>query len=242
MVRLLGLLSLATAGPRLLAAQESDGAAVAHLSAAFLGAPVDTAASVEECPEVTTQPNFDLDSFISKRWYAQQQMPVLYLPASQNYCVYAEYRRLERPSFFGFTIQVHNYAQDFKGGAHDSGTIICARSDDPQDPAKLLVGPWFLPAIRGITAGPYWVVAHDEAEGYALVAGGQPTIRGPGGCRTGSGLNNAGLWIFTREQRRNEALVQKVRGIARGKGFDLSVLNDVDQNLCSGGESEAIRV
>merc|ERR1712190_210747 len=42
----------------------------------------------------------------------------------------------------------------------------------------------------------------------------------------------AGLWIFTRQQRRDEALVQKVRQMAQSKGFDLSVLNDVDQSNC----------
>ncbi|CAE7270952.1 unnamed protein product [Symbiodinium necroappetens] len=49
---------------------------------------------------------------------------------------------------------------------------------------------------------------------------------------TGSGTNGSGLWIFTRDQKRDEALVQKVRAIAAQKGFDLSVLNDVDQSAC----------
>merc|ERR1711879_1072353 len=185
------------------------------------------------CPTVATQPSFDFDAFISKRWYAQQQMPVFYLPASQNYCVYADYTKLEKPTFTGYTIQVHNRAQEKDGKVHDSGAFICAKGTDTQDPAKLEVGPCFLPIISGITWGPYWVLAYDEAVGYALVSGGQPTIEKPGGCRTGSGINMSGLWIFTRKQVRDEALVQKVRGIAQGKGFDISVLNDVDQTNCT---------
>ncbi|CAJ1395425.1 unnamed protein product [Effrenium voratum] len=95
---------------------------------------------------------------------------------------------------------------------------------------KLEVAPCFLPSIA---AGPYWVIDYDEAAGYALISGGAPQNEGTDGCRTGSGTNNAGLWIFTRSQKRDEALVQKVRSIAAQKGFDLSVLNDVDQTECS---------
>merc|ERR1712066_238677 len=79
----------------------------------------------------------------------------------------------------------------------------------------------------------YWVIVYDESAGYALVSGGAPKIDGQGGlCRTGTGVNQAGLWIFTRQQTRDEALVQKVRQMAQSKGFDLSVLNDVDQSNC----------
>ena len=60
--------------------------------------------------------------------------------------------------------------------------------------------------------GPYWIVAYDEAEGYALVSGGQPTIPTKDGlCKTGDGVNNAGLWIFSRSPVRDEALIAKVR-------------------------------
>merc|ERR1712137_1244805 len=51
-------------------------------------------------------------------------------------------------------------------------------------------------------------------------------------CRTGQGVNQAGLWIFTRQQVRDDNSVRKVRNIAEKKGFDLTVLNDVDQTNC----------
>lgn len=91
------------------------------------------------------------------------------------------------------------------------------------------MAPCFLPTLL---AGPYWVLDYDEAAGYALISGGAPTLPAEAGCMTGSGTNGSGLWIFTREQKRDEALVQKVRAIAAQKGFDLSVLNDVDQSAC----------
>lgn len=188
----------------------------------------------DKCKTVSTQENFDFDTYISKRWYIQQQMPTKYLPSSQNYCVYAEYTKMDKKSFWGYSTQVHNYAQEADGTKHDSKKIICAVKDsDFNDDAKLRVGLCALPRINGVSTGPYWIVAYDESKGYALVSGGQPTIPTSNGlCKTGSGVNNAGLWIFTREQQRNDDLVNEVRAIAQSKGFDLSVLKDVDQSNC----------
>ena len=71
--------------------------------------------------------------------------------------------------------------------------------------------------------------AHYE---WALVSGGQPTHQAAGGCRTGDGVNGAGLWIFSRNATRDEAVVSHLRGVAQAKGFDLSVLKDVQQEGC----------
>ena len=97
------------------------------------------------------------------------------------------------------------------------------------------MGPCRLPTWFPGARGPYWVLAAGPSTGgyqWALISGGQPTHLAPGGCRTGAGVNNAGLWIFQRSSKRDEALVQKVRSIAAGKGFDLSVLLDVEQEGC----------
>lgn len=186
-----------------------------------------------ECKPVDTQDDFDLDAYISKRWYIQQQMPTKYLPKEQNFCVYAEYTKMEKNSFWGYSVQVHNYAQEADGTKHDSKKIICAAVDTAYNTdARLQVGLCKLPRWKGVTTGPYWVVSYDEAKGYALVSGGQPTVQTSEGCKTGSGVNNAGLWIFTRKQERDQSLVDEVRAIAESKGFDLSVLNDVDQTNC----------
>jgi len=173
--------------------------------------------------------NFDLKSFASKPWYIQQQAATSYLPKSENYCVSAEYTILAKKTFLGYDIKVHNIAYESNEKIHDSGDLIYAKIVDAKT-GKLEVSPYFVPSFA---SGDYWVIDYDESQGYALISGGAPKIEGQGGlCRTGTGVNQAGLWIFTRQQSRNENLVQKVRGIAENKGFDLTVLNDVDQSKC----------
>lgn len=49
---------------------------------------------------------------------------------------------------------------------------------------------------------------------------------------TGTGFNNAGLWIFTRSNVRNQPLIDRARQMAREKGFDTDVLMDVQHEGC----------
>jgi len=182
-----------------------------------------------ECKPVSTKAGFDLDSYINGKWYIQEQAVTKYLPKEQNYCVYAEYSKLDKKSFWGYTIQVHNYAQEADGTPHDSGDFLVAKQTDDNDPAKLGVAPYFLPSLA---AGPYWVLEYDEALGYALISGGQPDIDTGNGCKCGDGVNDSGLWIFTRSRDRDDGLVQMAREKAKAQGFDVSVLNTVDQTNC----------
>lgn len=179
--------------------------------------------------------DLDFDAFVSKRWYIQQQMVTSYLPTSQNWCVFAEYHRRAQKTALGYDIDVHNHAEERDGTVHDSdqnnlffglkAKIVDARR------GRLEVAPWFVPPSL---SGPYWVIAYSGAEGYSLVSGGPPTEDGEGGkCRTGSGTNKAGLWIFTTARERDDKLLAKVRDIASAKGFDVSVLNDIDQSNCT---------
>jgi len=183
-----------------------------------------------ECPAVTTQPNFDFDTFISKRWYIQEQMTVGALPDNATDCYTAQYTVKDEATFWGYTVTVDNRAKSDIDGSLVGGEICAVRADDA-DPAKLKVAPCFIPSIF---AGPYWVLAHNEEEGYALISGGQPTEWTPDGCRTGTGTNNAGLWIFSREPNPTDGRVEKVRAIAQQQGFDLSVLNPVSHSDCGG--------
>jgi len=180
--------------------------------------------------------DFGLDEFVAKPWFIQQQMETSYLPKSHNWCVYAEYRKLAKKSFWGYDVAVHNHAEEQDGTIHDSdldipgGGGIMAKIID-QKTGKLEVAPYFLPTFL---SGPYWVIDYSEAEGYALISGGAPTVSSEdGSCKTGSGTNDSGLWIFTRAQKTDVKLVSKVRGIAQDKGFDLSVLNQVDHSNCT---------
>ena len=194
-----------------------------------------TSAQGQECKTVNTVENFDLKQYVSAPWYIHQQAETTYSPLDRNYCTRAEYTIRDSPTFpWGYTVDVNNYAQDALG--NDYGGPLCAFQEN-ESSGKLAVAPCFLPKSA---AGPYWIVAYDESEGYALVSGGQPTIPGEnGGCKTGTGTNNAGLWIFTRSQERNDDVIDKVRSIAETSGFDTSVLNDVVQDGCVYGDTES---
>jgi len=181
------------------------------------------------CKTVTGMESFDIDTYINGKWYIQQQMETEYLPKEQNYCVSAEYSMRSNVGLYGYTIAVHNVAYEEDGTVHDSKDLLCAKADSSGIASQLEVAPCFLPPLF---AGPYWVVDYSESDGYALVSGGQPTVDTGNGCKTGTGVNDAGLWIFTRKQQRDDALVQKVRSVAISQGFDVSVLNDVDQSNC----------
>jgi len=199
------------------------------------------AVRARDCPTVSVQSGFNLTEFVEGgKWFIQQQMSVLYLPASQDYCVTAAYSFTDASKT---TVHVHNYANGDRvnGKVYDSdknvGILggICADLKDPAHPAKLSVGPCNLPSWLPGARGPYWVLAagpSPENYEWALISGGQPTHRAAGGCRTGTGVNDSGLWIFTRKAERDDAVVAKLRGIAQDMGFDLSVLNDVQQAGC----------
>ena len=69
---------------------------------------------------------------------------------------------------------------------------------------------------------------------WALVSGGLPKETSENGyCATGDGINNSGLWIFTREKVANASKVQQIRNVAKGLGYDTSVLLPVEQEGCN---------
>mmetsp|Transcript_19660 Transcript_19660/g.29834 ORF Transcript_19660/g.29834 Transcript_19660/m.29834 type:complete len:259 (+) Transcript_19660:63-839(+) len=185
----------------------------------------------EECPIVDGVADFDIDEYAAKPWYSHQQAENSYSPLEDNFCVRAQYTVRESSTFFGYTVNVANEAQNSIGAEREGN--LCAYQTDAAK-SKLAVAPCFLPKFF---AGPYWVVVYNEEEGYALISGGQPTIPSYDGddfigCKTGTGINNSGLWIFSRSQTRNETLISTVRDIAVEKGFDVTVLNDVDHSSC----------
>ena len=171
---------------------------------------------------------FNLSTFISARWYVQQQMEGGLEPGNLFQCQFTEYTRLAKRTFWGFSIQGHDHIDHIPPNGTSLDLHPCVDVVDEAH-GKLEVGQCFLPKAL---AGPYWVYAYDEADGYAAVGGGKPTESFPGGCRTGTGHTNSGLWIFTRAQQRAEGLVQKARSALAGLGFDLKALQDVRQTGC----------
>lgn len=178
-----------------------------------------------------TQGDFDLKWYASGKWFVQQQAVTPYLPKEDFYCVTAQYTLLEEPSLpWGYDVIVRNYAQTRLGIPEgESKMPLCAKVIHASA-GMLEVAPCFLPTNL---AGPYWVIAYSKDEGWALVSGGPPSIISGSGCANDhSSVNGSGLWIFTRQQRRSEALIKRIRAIAHAKGFDLSVLLDVNQADC----------
>ena len=193
----------------------------------------------ETCPPARfkTKEDISLQEYASKKWYVHEQAETAYLPLSRNYCVTAEYKLLDKPTpFFGYSIEVYNQAQD-EARQRYGGTIYAAETNE-SDPSKLEVAPGFLPRFL---AGPYWIVDYDETEGYALVIGGPPQVKNKdtGKCRTNNRwiTSSGGLWIFTRDSERDDALIDKVKGIASDLGLDTSVLNEVDHSNCQYDEA-----
>mmetsp|Transcript_905 Transcript_905/g.2291 ORF Transcript_905/g.2291 Transcript_905/m.2291 type:complete len:266 (-) Transcript_905:427-1224(-) len=223
--------------------------------AATAAAAADDSAS---CLPVTTVEDLDLATYVSAPWYVQQQAENAYTPPEQNRCVTARYQFRDTDvgynwwdfgslwdsigSWWGYTVDVFNYAEDENGVA--LGGSLCANYD-PDTPSQLWVAPCFLPQWF---AGPYWIVAYREGptDGYALVSGGPPTLPvvsnetdsdsdsdscGPRAnatcCSTGVGINDSGLWILTRRPNPSGALVDEVRAVAKQLGYATSVLFNV---------------
>jgi len=199
------------------------------------------------CPPANfaTAADLNLDAYIARKWYVHEQAATTYLPPERNYCVTAQYRRLESPTFWGYTLEVVNRARDGgPRGPEVGGTIYAAPASKDGPSSRLEVAPGFLPRFL---AGPYWILAFDAYEGqeYALVIGGAPTVpsdTGSGLCRTPNRwiTSSGGLWIFTGEAERNEELVKFVRTRAEAEfGLDASVLNRVSHEGCEDDDADA---
>jgi lipocalin len=151
----------------------------------------------QSCLKVDTVQGFDLKEYASGPWYVQKQAENEYSSKEFGRCVTAEYTPKNSKTFWGYNIGVNNRAESDDG--RTIGGDLCASSTNKS--GQLQVAPCFLPKAL---AGPYWVVAYNEDQGYALVSGGQPkyvkdkTGCGPDGsspcCKTGDGINNSGLW------------------------------------------------
>jgi len=194
-----------------------------------------------ECKKVSTQEDFVFNDFISKPWYAHMQAPTRFNPPENNYCVTAQYEVRDRPSIpWGYTVDVANKGRVGSTDGEPTGAELCAWEKNSSDPAKLGVAPCEIPRRL---SGDFWVIRYNEDEGYAIISGGQPTV--PSGntglCKTGKGVDQTGLWYFSRSPTRNETLISYLDDIAQNEeGFDTSVLLPVDHVGCPEPNSEPI--
>ncbi|KAJ3079520.1 hypothetical protein HK102_003728 [Quaeritorhiza haematococci] len=187
-------------------------------------------------PGFNSAPALNLEAFLGQ-WFVQSQLPTFYLPRGSNFCVYANYTKTSDTS-----ISIFNYAN--RGGVNQNAFSTNPRLrgviKNTAEPAKLSVGPSFLPSFF---YGPYWVIETGDISPttglyeWALISGGQPRRKTDAGkCIANPRFNffgnGQGLWIFTREQIAPKALVDSIKERATGLGLDVSLLDDVVQEGC----------
>ena len=190
------------------------------------------------CPKINTVKNFNLTEYIKQPWYVQLQQETFYLPLEYNYCVTARYGLSDKKILFyhGQVLDVYNHArnQNTNGtSVNKNNFTLCARIPNPEIPSKLIVAPCFLPNIFG---GDYWVIAagpQPDNYQWAIISGGQPKIKYSDGCTTSTKfVNDAGLWLFTRQQTPPTKLINFMLNKTKSLGFTLQKLNYVQQQGC----------
>ena len=193
------------------------------------------------CPnvELQTNPPVNLTEYTRATWYIQEQQVNGYQQQEDLYCVAATYNRDNNskvPFFKGNVLSVYNYANfnETNGISLNNSTVLCARQPNNSEPEKLLVAPCFLPNIFG---GPYWILAagpSPQRYDWAVVIGGQPSVRVSNTtCTTKlSGINNSGLWIFSRERVLDNSTLSMVRDIVTSKNVSIEKLLPVNQTGC----------
>jgi len=211
--------------------------------------PPPTPSPSQTCKTVQTLDVFDIDQYVSKKWYSHQQRPVIFNSEARFYCITAEYSFLDpsdNATVNEYDVKVFNKGQDVDGNIFTSddqfaeGDIrvpsgLCAGQKvfAGDKDSELTVGFCIVP-VTSYSQSNYWVLAYDEEEGVALIAGGQPdtlTSNADGLCTYSNPIS--GLWIFTRSPVRNETLIEKYRDIARDNGIDPSIMKDVAQEDCA---------
>lgn len=232
-----------------------------NLSRAFLSIAILSLTSISQvasqppCQTIVTplpDADFDIDAFRSAKWYAQQQRDNLFFQGvGEERCTTAQYFILDPTSTEqaaaianGHEIRVFNSLQDGEGNLFTSdddvinpfnGDVLfkgglCASQ-------KGLVSQLFVTQCDGSTAvgdTNYIVVAYDEEEGYALIAGemqAQVPTSDPGLCTYANPVS--GIWIFARSPIRNEAMIEKYRMIAAANGLSPTMLKDVSHVGCA---------
>jgi len=158
-----------------------------------------------------------------------------YLERDSFYCTAATYNLegAKVPLFSGDVVTVYNYANlnEVNGPNQNANNMtLCARAVNASDYSQLAVAPCFLP---NLAAGPYWVLAKADDYEWAIVIGGQPTEEFDDGCTTKQvGVNNAGLWLFSRAPVASKETIQTMHSILEGKGIARSQLYPVAQEGC----------
>lgn len=201
--------------------------------------------------------NFDIDSYISARWYVQKQIPVSYLPLEEFYCTTADYTPYTGFCFFCFGARQILIANRARKGSVTGPRVGEADGSDGnkffrgivrkpvKKPAEVSVG--FVPDLLQFTSN-YWIVAagtyQDALDGkrvptsnqydWAIISGGPAKKNGANGkCKPDPGiLNFLGMWMFTRDGVPPAGVVEAIDGIADSMGLDTTAWLPVEQEGC----------
>jgi hypothetical protein len=171
--------------------------------------------------------DFAFDEFADSTWYVQESSTTAYISENDS-CVEVHYEKLDTPNDQGWTITVETRSENRKGGNPDFE--LCALQDDKfEDMGKFQVGKCLLPPT--VVPTNYYVLAYNgESPAYALVAAGEQIIVPNPNC--GCTAPTGGLFIFTRDQTRNDDVIDEVREIAKDLGYGLCDLFTVEQEDC----------
>jgi apolipoprotein D and lipocalin family protein len=201
---------------------------------------------------------FDLNSYISKSWYAIKQIPLSYQPIEDFFCVRADYIKdtdgcllcNDKPR-----IKVYNQARSGSvtgtiGGApysenNPSSDYFFGMQKNPEnEPAQLTVG--FFPQLT--PAANYWIVAAGTyAE--ALAGSAKPSTKqydwaivtgGTAGMETDNGkcipkpgaVPFLGMWMFARDGVPPDGVINSIEVIASDLGLDTTKWLPVKQDGC----------
>merc|ERR1712194_188677 len=92
----------------------------------------------DECTPVQTAPELNLQTFVNGSWYIHQQAETTYVPKERLYCVRADYNIRDDKTFWGYTVDVMNYAEDKEGKSY--GGDLCAINDESEGYALVVGG------------------------------------------------------------------------------------------------------
>jgi hypothetical protein len=209
-------------------------------------------ASAITCPPsgFDALPDLDFDGFIESRWFSIQQVPVIYQPSSQFYCVYADYTKTQGTSWFCRlfgctdppTIKVFNSAKrNSVTGRVTSIRFEGTLTDVANSPAKAkVVFPLVpRPLRRGsnnwiVAAGKYAdlgiTVAQPSTDmyDYAIITAGSPDTDDEDGC-----YSNSGMWMFTRDAIPPAGTVEAINTVATSLGLSTTAWLSVEQDGCA---------
>jgi lipocalin len=191
-------------------------------------------------------PSFNLTAWVEHEWYTQQQMPTVFQPKENLFCVRAYYDAVSPDEL---DVLLTDNEGGVTGPNNEPGSMGFTHKmiiNDPVNaPSKMKLGAGFLPPS---SYGDYWVLfagpGGSSGYDYGVVSAGPPMNfgeRDPNGngtffgCIAGNDreLNGAGLWLFTREPEPDREVVEMLRNKTIELGFDLSILEPVEHTGCT---------